>query len=414
MKKFMLFCEKYGIALIPICLILLGCGLWPEMELLVPSLPDMKRALDVHDSQIQQLLTVNFMGFLIGVLIAGPLCDSLGRRAVLIVGALCYLISSFVSAIAPDFLTLMIARFFQGLTMTGPVIAGSVLILEATSGVKQIFWMSLSNSAITFCMAAAPIVGAWINTGFGYHGNLWCIFILGIVGITPALFFVPESLEDHKKRPFHVSLLFKGYLSLLKNWRFLCFAIPMCSLAAAYWIYVGISALYMVDYLHIPESSFGRYQGPIVGCFSIVSLCASKLLNRFGLIPCLKGGAISMLVGCTSLLIMSLMGWDHAICTTVFMMIFVGGMSPVCSLLFPYSMSHLPSELQGNAQAMINAIRLFFASLGTFILGFIYTGPLLPVAVMLFLILVLSLSLLWVGREFLKEEVSSGPMMGGH
>lgn len=414
MQKFALFCERYGIALIPICLILLACGLWPEMELLVPSLPDMKRAFDVQDSQIQQLLTGNFVGFLIGVLLAGPLCDSLGRKFVLCVGSFAYLLSSMVSVLTTDFSFLMVIRFLQGFSMTGPVIAGGVLMMESTSGTRQVFWMSLANSIITFCMALAPIVGSWINIEFGYKGNLWSILILGLVGIIPALLFVPESFPKEKRKPFELSCLVKGYFILLKDWRFMCLAIPMCALAAAYWIYVGVSALYMVDYLGIPASMFGRYQGPIVGFFSVVSLGSSKLLQRFGLMHCVRMGVSSMLLGSIFLLLMSVFALDHALYTTLFMMLFVGGMAPICSLLFPYSMAHLPAHLQGNAQALIQAIRLFFASIGTFVLGFIYSGPLLPVALILFLVLLISCFFLWRGKEFMTEELGSGAVLASH
>lgn len=411
MQKFVLFCERYGIALIPICLILLGCGLWPEMELLVPSLPDMKRVFDVQDAQIQQLLTANFIGFLIGVLLAGPLCDSKGRRLILVVGAVGYLLSSFLCCLVTNFPLLMLARFVQGLTMTGPVIAGGVLLMEATSGLKQIFWMTLANTAITFCMAFAPIVGSWINTGFGYKGNLWSILILGIVGIIPALIFVSESLPVEKRKPLKASNLFKGYYSLLKNWRFMCFAVPMCALAAAYWVYVGISALYMVNYLGIPQEFFGRYQGPIVGTFSVVSLCSSKLLQRFGLMNCIRGGLLISAIGGLSLFGMNLLSHHHAVLTTVFMMLFVGGMAPICGLLYPYALGHLPAELQGNAAAMIQALRLFFASVGTGVVGFVYKGPLLPVTVILLFALAGSALLLWYGREFLEEEVPENSAM---
>ena len=415
MQKFVQFCDRFGIALIPICLLLLACGLWPEMELLVPSLPDMKRAFDVQDSQIQQLLTSNFIGFLIGVLIAGPLCDSLGRRRVLVLGSVAYLLSSLLSTVAVTFPMLMVGRFFQGLTMTGPVIAGGVLMMEATSGVKQIFWMTLANSAVTFCMAAAPIIGSWINTGFGYQGNLWSILILGLVGCVPALMFVGESLAPEKRKSFVPSMLFRGYWTLLRDRRYMCFAIPMCALAASYWIYVGVSALYMVDFLGIPASMFGRYQGPIVGCFSVVSLASSRLLQRFGLQNCVRVGLGISFIGALLLNTMSVLSWDHAFWTTAFMMLIVGGMAPVCGLLFPVSMGHLPPELQGNAQALIQALRLFFASIGTFVLGFVYKGPLLPVSVILFGAVLVSIYFLWKGRAYMKDsENLETAIVGGH
>lgn len=399
---------------LPICLILLACGLWPEMELLVPSLPSLKRVFAVDDGQIQQLLTANFCGFLLGVLLAGPLCDSIGRRVVLIYGSVSYLIISMFCALTDQFSFLMIARFLQGFAMTGPVIAGGVILFEMTSGSRQVFWMSLTNSAVTFCMAMAPIIGTWVNAQLGFKGNLWAIFILGCLGIIPASIFAPESLKVENRHPLVLRTLLEGYITLIKDWRFMCLALPVCALAAAYWVYVGVSALYMVDYLGIEPTSFASYQGPIVGCFSIISLASSWLLKKFGLSRCLKFGIALMFTGCLLLFAMSVNKADAAQATTIFMMLFVGGMAPVCSMLFPYSMNHLPAKLQGNAQAMIQALRLLFASLGTFILGFVYDGPLLPVATIMLIILLASTVLLWMARGFIEEDQQIAVGVVGH
>ena len=64
----------------PLSLILLGAMLWPEMELIAPSLPAIKLFFGVTDAMVQNLLSANFIGFFIGVLFAGPLCDSIGRK----------------------------------------------------------------------------------------------------------------------------------------------------------------------------------------------------------------------------------------------------------------------------------------------------------------------------------------------
>jgi MFS family permease len=409
------FCQRKGIALIPFCLILLACAIWTEMEILVPSLPEMKHHFAVSDAQIQQLLSANFVGFLLGVLIAGPLCDSLGRKFVAIWGGLLYLLCCLICIGVEDFNLLVIARFFQGLVMTGPLLAGGVLLFDHTSGSAQIFWMSLTNSIITFCMALAPIIGSWITGFWGYRGNLWFIVLSGALGILPLLLWVPESLAPKNRQKMQLHSLARGYLALLCDWRFMICSLPVCGLAAAYWIYVGISALYMVDYLGIAAGEFGRYQGPIVGCFSLVSLGSARLLRKFGLLRCLQIGLVAMFSGLVPLLSMSLMGQEHALFTTLAMMSFVGGMAPICSLLFPHAMNHLPPEQQGKAQALIQAMRLGFASLGTSILGCYYRGPFLPVATMLMLLLVGSSICLWLARGFCKEKLEGGSVaLGSH
>jgi DHA1 family bicyclomycin/chloramphenicol resistance-like MFS transporter len=406
MKNFALYCQQRGIALIPLCLIFMACGLWTEMEILVPSLPDMKHHFGLNDAQIQQLLTANFLGFFLGVLVAGPLCDTLGRKPMVLWGGLVYLLSCAACALTSDFSVLLMARFVQGVAMTGPTLAGGVLLFEHTSGERQIFWMALANSMVTFAMAASPIVGSWINSTWGFHGNLWCILAVGTLGIVPTLVWVPETLHEDNRKSLQLSELASGYWSLATDWRYMLLTLPICALAAGYYIYVGISSLYMVDYLKVEPALFARYQGPIVGCFSVVSLGASRLLKVFGLARSLFLGFVTMMLGCLPLVFLCVMGQESAMATTLCMMLIVGGMAPICALLFPYALNHLGQDLQGKAQALLQAFRLLLASLGTFFLGFVYSGPLLPVGVLLFMIIMLSSACLWRGRGYFKGEAT--------
>jgi len=397
----------------PVLLILLGASLWPEMELLVPSLPAMKVAFGVTDGEIQQLLTANFMGFLCGVLFAGPLCDSFGRKKVAAWGMLFYLIASLGTIMAHSFSLLMLARFIQGLAMTAPIIGGGAMLLECTSGPAQIFWMSISSASITICMAMAPLLGAWINTAYGFRGNLWSIFIVGVLGIIPMLLFVPETLAAEKRSSMQLKALGKSYLRLLQDRRFMGFSFVMSALAASYWVYTGVSALYMVDYLHLDASLFGRYQGPIVGAFATMSIAISGIHRRLGVYRCLRLGMMSTCFGVVSLLLLALFGIESAVLTTIFMMFFVAGMVPANSLLFPSALNGLPQELQGSGQSLIQGLRLALASMGTMILGFTYTGPFLPVALLLAGMFTASTFVLWKMWGYLSDAPSSG-IQSGH
>ncbi len=397
----------------PLCLILLSASLWPEMELLVPSLPAMKDAFGVTDGEIQQLLTANFVGFLCGVLLAGALCDSWGRKKTILWGMFFYLSASLAAAWAESFSLLMAARFIQGLAVSGPIIAGGAMIMDTTAGPNQVTWMTLSMASITVCMAIAPLLGAWINVEYGFRGNLWAIFWMGLIGILPIILLVPETLPVEKRKKLRLRPLVKGYLFVLQSRRFMSFAIAFCSLAAAYWIYSGVSALYMVDYLHMDQALFGKYQGPIVAAFSFASLTISWFYKRWGLHRCLWGGFFLMLLGTTVLLTLAILRIENAVLTTIFMMCFAAGMVPANSLLFISALNGLPEDLQGSAQSMVQGLRLFIASLGTGILGLVYTGPFLPVAVILFITFAGSSVLLWTSRRWLVEDTSQ-PVGGGH
>lgn len=414
MHRFVLFCERYGIAIVPLALIILGCGFWPEMEILVPSLPDMRLAFGVEEAQIAQLLTVNFVGFLIGVLFVGPLCDSWGRKRLLVISVCVYLAASAACTLSLGFNFLLVARFVQGMAMTGPVVAGTVLMMESVRGPRMIYWMALGQVTITLCMSGGPLLGAWINQLGGYKANLWVIVGLAVVGSLPALLFVSETLpQEQRSRPKWGSL-FAGYWTLLKDWRFMTLGFPSAALGGIYFTYVGISALYMVDYLGIDAADFGLYQGPLVASYAVVSLASTRLLRRFGLLPCLRTGVAMMGLGAVALLIVCFTGSESPILVTFILMIFVGGNAPLGSLLWPLSVGHLPPTLQGNAQSLLQALRLFVAATGTFVLGLVYTGPLLPLAIIFALVVAVCFVLLWLGKPAMRDHSTANFMSSGH
>src|SRR5690625_7294795 len=72
----------------------------------------------------QLTVTACLIGLASGQLVAGPLSDRFGRRRPLIVGILAYIAASVLCAFSPGMITLVLARFAQGLAgATGIVIA---------------------------------------------------------------------------------------------------------------------------------------------------------------------------------------------------------------------------------------------------------------------------------------------------
>ncbi len=66
----------------------------------------------------------------LAMMVSGPLSDRFGRRPVLMVAALLFTISAFASAMAPDYLTLVLARMLGGLGVGAALIIAPMYIAE--------------------------------------------------------------------------------------------------------------------------------------------------------------------------------------------------------------------------------------------------------------------------------------------
>ena len=85
--------RTYDIALLTLVTIMYVM-LCAETDIYVPTFPEMIQYFGVHENQIQLILSINFAGLCLAGLVVGPLSDSYGRRKVLLISLLLFVISS--------------------------------------------------------------------------------------------------------------------------------------------------------------------------------------------------------------------------------------------------------------------------------------------------------------------------------
>ena len=108
-------------------------------DLYLPALPEMTKALNASPFLISITLSSFILVFALSMLIFGPLSDKYGRRIILIIGSLLFIISSLILALANSITILIIFRCFQALG-SGALCSMSLAI------VKDIFMVLLWKS----------------------------------------------------------------------------------------------------------------------------------------------------------------------------------------------------------------------------------------------------------------------------
>ncbi|NBT33253.1 MAG: MFS transporter, partial [Rhodobacteraceae bacterium] len=88
---------------------------------MLPALPEIARELTPGNPTYAQLVVTSFvLGMGIGTLFTGPLSDAFGRKPVMIVGGVLYIVAAVLIYLSPTLETVVASRFLMGLGSAGP------------------------------------------------------------------------------------------------------------------------------------------------------------------------------------------------------------------------------------------------------------------------------------------------------
>ena len=142
-----------------------------------------------------------------GMMVSGPLSDRIGRRPVLKVAAILFAISAIASAVAPDFISFIVARMIGGFGVGAALIIAPMYIAEMAPPAQRGRLVSFNQLNIVIGISAAFFSNYLILT-LGESGAAWADslrlgewnwrWMLGIEALPAiiyyvALMFVPES-----------------------------------------------------------------------------------------------------------------------------------------------------------------------------------------------------------------------------
>lgn len=86
-----------------------------SIDIMLPSLPQIGAAFGVaHANETQQIITSYMLGLAAGQLVWGPLSDRFGRKFLLLLGLLVFVLGSLACLLAPTFGAMLAARMVQG------------------------------------------------------------------------------------------------------------------------------------------------------------------------------------------------------------------------------------------------------------------------------------------------------------
>lgn len=225
------------------------------IQMVVPSLPQVARALGAPADDAQLVVSVYLAGLAIGQLGWAPIIDSRGRRVALIASLLLFLVSTAACAVAPTMPILLACRAAQAVGAAGTLVACRTMASDGAEPGRRAGSLALMSSITLISPAVAPSIGGLVAAGFGWRGVFWLLLAATMLLTLLAWRNLPETLgrAAHEPRP----ALLPGYRKLLRMGPFLRLTGANALMTASFYVFLGVTPFLLARRgLSVDEAGF--------------------------------------------------------------------------------------------------------------------------------------------------------------
>lgn len=257
-------------------------------------------------NQAQFIISSIFAGMALGQLICGPLSDALGRKRVIYVTIVLYLIGSVVCLVSGTIETMLMGRFLQGLGVSGPYVSTMSIVRDKYSGSAMGRVMSLVMMIFIMVPAIAPSLGEAILLFASWR----YIFVMFIVYALCVMAWVAlrltETLPPEKRISFSAAHMMSGAGAVFGNRRTVCYMLTSALIFGGMTGYLNSSQQIFQEHFGVGKA-FALYFGGLALTFGASSLSNSRIVERLGMHRIVGGALIGIVVSSAIFLGVNLM-----------------------------------------------------------------------------------------------------------
>ncbi|MGB1307810.1 MAG: multidrug effflux MFS transporter [Oceanihabitans sp.] len=324
-------------------------------------------AIDINSTSTndnQLLITMIFLGLGFGQLLFGPLSDSFGRKPIVYIGFLIFVIASIICVLAPNLEWMLVGRILQGIGLSAPRTIAIAIIRDTYHGDYMAKIMSFITTIFILVPVVAPVMGKFILNHYNWKGIFYVQLIMALVVCIWFWKRQTETLKPEYKIKFNKYVFIDGLKELIKYKITMGFTIVSGFISGAFIVYLSASQ-------HIFENQYGLVdEFPYIFAGLAIGVGISTFLNgnfvmRIGM---WQLSFLAIIVFCVNALIYVILHWNTSNPSLPILLVFMGIQFFTIGFIF------------GNIRAIAMEPIGHIAGIGAAITGFIATIMAVPIA----------------------------------
>lgn len=289
------------------------------MNIFQPSLPGMAAYFGVEYRLIALSVPFYLATSTVIQILIGPISDKMGRRPVMMVSLVLFLIATLGCIFAPTASIFLAFRMAQAVVATCMVLSRAA-VRDMYDGPKAASMIGYVTMGMTVVPMIGPALGGILDQAFGWHANFWLLFASAAVTL---VIFWADFGETATKSGKTLMQQFREYPELLRSPRFWGYSLAAGLSAGSFFAYLGGSPFVGTEVYGLNSAELGLFfSAPAFGyCFG--NFLSGRYSERVGINAMVFWGAIVNILGVGASLFITLAGWD-TVWTFFGFMCFVG------------------------------------------------------------------------------------------
>ena len=277
------------------------------MNVFLPSLPGMARFFASDYAVVQLAVSLYLAATAILQLFIGPASDRFGRRPVMLVCFVIFLIGTVAAVYAPTVEVLLACRILQAFSSAGMVISRAVVrdTVETADAASKIGYITMGMSLVPM---VGPVIGGFLDELYGWQSGFLLTFVFGLVAFAVVYFNLNETNQSISPS---FAAQFRAYPELLRSRHFWGYTSTAAFTSGAFFAFLGGGPFIATEMLELTPSQYGFYFGIISIGYMLGNFISGRFSRRVGINRMMLTGNIIAALGMVLAVSLFSAGFHH-------------------------------------------------------------------------------------------------------
>lgn len=279
-----------------------------SIDMYLPAFPSIATGLNATHSQVERTLAIYLIGMSVAQLAYGPLADRYGRKPPLYGALSLYIVASAGCAIAPNIEVLTASRLLQAMGGAAGMVISRAVVRDHYDTQEAARALSMLMLIMGVAPILSPLIGGQVLALTGWRGIFVLITVSAIILLWTVSRVMVESLRPDRVIPLSWSSILHNYSQLIRNGKFVAFAMSGAMGSATMFGYIVSSPRLFIDYYGISSQSYGLLFGLNALCLITGSQVSARMLKKYRPVQLLPWALRAMMLAGLSALGLTLSG----------------------------------------------------------------------------------------------------------